>query len=408
MPGVPSATHGLKKMKNLFVFLLATTCLVLLIEGGARFAEWHSSKLYIPERLDEEVRAGPMSGFNRQGLGDARPDLDTLHIELKHFPFHYRTNGEGFRADIEYDPDKKTILTLGASFTFGTYVSNAATYPSWLQSILNRRLGEGHDIQVMNAGRPGYTIEESLAYLREKGSRMRNAVAVLQIDVYSVALPDDRGGLHFRDIAKQDQPPLEGPVYRLKRFLRTYSAAANMINRLRSSWREKDLVRKVADDPRRRTVEDDRRIFYAPDAPASRPHWERFKAKMAEFAKLAASNGMTPVALLFPGVEQLISKTFPTTPQQTYKELFDELGIVSADPLADLRSAGSVEAVTLLHHPVGPGDFKKPKSTKIRFPVPIEYTKSGDVHFSRYGNYLIARAVADVLARENLLVPANQ
>ena len=395
-------------MKNLFVSLLVMAGLVVLIEGGARFAEWHSSRLYIPDRLDEEVRAAPMSGFNRQGLGDARPDLDSLHIEFKHFPYHYRTNGQGFRADIDYDPNKKTILTLGASFTFGTYVSNPATYPSWLQSILNLRLGEGHDIQVMNAARPGYTIEESLAYLREKGSRMRHAVAVLQIDVYSVAQPNAGGGLHFRDIAKQDQPPLEGPIYWVKHFLRTYSATANMINRLRSSWRENDLTGKVADSPHRRSVEDVRRIFYAPNDPTSRPHWDRFKRKMVQFVNLARKNDITLVALLFPAVEQLIANSYPTTPQLSYKELFDELGIVHVDPLPRLRAGGGVEAVTLLHHPVGPGDFKKPKITKIRFPVPLEYTKSGDIHFSRYGNYLIAGAVADVLVREKLLVPGNR
>ena len=84
------------------------------------------------------------------------------------------------------------------------------------------------------------------------------------------------------------------------------------------------------------------------------------------------------------------------------------MGIVHVDPLPDLRAAGSVEAVTLLHHPVGPGDFKKPRKTVIGFPVPIEFTKSGDVHFSRYGNYLIAGAVADVLAREKLLVQGER
>ena len=268
-------------------------------------------------------------------------------------------------------------------------------------------------MQVMNAGRPGYTIDESLAYLTEKGDRLRGAVVVLQIDIYSVALPDARSGLHFRDIAKQDQPPLGGTHYELKRFLREHSAIANMMNRFRSSLRVRKLVGKTAEAERtaentgeRRALNPDegRRIYYAPNDPMSIPYWDKFEARMREFKDLADKNGIVLMALLFPAVEQLISQTYPATPQEKYAEVFRRLGIIHIDPLADLRAAGSVEAVTLLHHPVGPGDFKKPWKTVIGFPIPMEFTKSGDVHFSRYGNYLIAGAVADVLEREKRLV----
>ena len=51
------------------------------------------------------------------------------------------------------------VMTLGCSTTFGWGVDDAESYPAQLESILNT---EGHKVEVINAGQPGYTSFQGL------------------------------------------------------------------------------------------------------------------------------------------------------------------------------------------------------------------------------------------------------
>lgn len=76
----------------------------------------------------------------------------------------YTINSKGFRGKEFHDlSNKRVILALGESTTFGWGVKDDQTYPFFLGQLLGKR-GE---IQVVNGGIPSYTSSQTLAYLRK-------------------------------------------------------------------------------------------------------------------------------------------------------------------------------------------------------------------------------------------------
>src|SRR5271165_5175981 len=72
------------------------------------------------------------------------------------------SNSKGLRGTAEYEyartPGKQRILVLGDSFTFGTDVSDDATYSHYLESALT-------NTEVLNLGVQGYGQDQMLLYL---------------------------------------------------------------------------------------------------------------------------------------------------------------------------------------------------------------------------------------------------
>lgn len=91
----------------------------------------------------------------------------SLHLEAK---FHKETGGSfrvstdanGLRAPLhgEEKPAGTTrVMTLGCSTTFGWGVDDDASYPARLEAILRE---DGHPVEVINGGQPGYTSFQGL------------------------------------------------------------------------------------------------------------------------------------------------------------------------------------------------------------------------------------------------------
>ena len=68
------------------------------------------------------------------------------------------------------DKNKKTILTIGSSLTYGAYVHTSQNYPSWLELCFKSIMMENLHIN-MNAGFPSYNLDSHLSYLKEKGKK---------------------------------------------------------------------------------------------------------------------------------------------------------------------------------------------------------------------------------------------
>lgn len=63
------------------------------------------------------------------------------------------------------------IVTLGASYTFGANVNTIDTYPSQLQSLLNRECSGVPRYEVINLGVFGYDIQYSVERFRVRGAK---------------------------------------------------------------------------------------------------------------------------------------------------------------------------------------------------------------------------------------------
>jgi len=104
-------------------------------------------------------------------------------------------NSRGLRGKIEYQyakpPEKKRIVVLGDSFTFGEEVSDEETYPYYLQQLLPLS-------EVINFGVTGYAHDQMLIYLKEEGIKYGPDIVILGFTDCDI----NRNILAFRDYAK--------------------------------------------------------------------------------------------------------------------------------------------------------------------------------------------------------------
>jgi hypothetical protein len=105
------------------------------------------------------------------------------------------TNSRGLRGQVNYayekPADKTRILILGDSFTFGDEVSDAQTYPSYLQQSMP-------EAEVINFGITGYGHDQMLIYLKEEGIKYNPDIVILGF----VHHDNFRNTLEFKDYAK--------------------------------------------------------------------------------------------------------------------------------------------------------------------------------------------------------------
>lgn len=96
-------------------------------------------------------------------------------------------------------PERRRIVVLGDSYTFGEEVSDDETYAARLEALL-----PGTD--VLNLGVHGYGHDQMLLYLREDGIRYQPDLVLLGF----VAMDMPRNLLGFRDYAKPWFTPSDG------------------------------------------------------------------------------------------------------------------------------------------------------------------------------------------------------
>ena len=125
----------------------------------------------------------------RETVPGTQPFLYYPHRQLGHalvrntdYYGWMHVNGQGFRGtrDVALQPpaDRLRILVVGGSTTFDSFVSSdSATWPARLEHWLGRA-DPAHPVEVINAGVPGYRVEQDLIRLVLDLSRYRPDVLV--------------------------------------------------------------------------------------------------------------------------------------------------------------------------------------------------------------------------------------
>lgn len=128
----------------------------------------------------------PGAPFSTSGLVElkggsfkTKPNLDTK-LQFTWFPAtRVITDDEGWRIPEERTPvpeDAKTVLFVGASFTWGFGVEAEDAWPFVLERML---AGSDHPIRVINAAQMGHTLPQMLAILEQwPDDRMPDAVVI--------------------------------------------------------------------------------------------------------------------------------------------------------------------------------------------------------------------------------------
>lgn len=131
-------------------------------------------RVYIPEG-GYKVVASP-SGF-LNFFFEPKPGIQTMRLDWLGKGFEYAVkhhiNNDTLNQIDEVEEKKPEnvirIVTLGASYTFGANVNTQDTYPSQLQSILNRECSGVPRYEVINLGVFGYDLQYSVERFRVRG-----------------------------------------------------------------------------------------------------------------------------------------------------------------------------------------------------------------------------------------------
>ncbi|MBI3817662.1 MAG: SGNH/GDSL hydrolase family protein [Planctomycetes bacterium] len=163
----PEGASGSTRRKCICFKLAASFILTIaLIEGGLRLLDWRAGRgadFFVPKTLDYSQSMFQPHPFIpyvlRPGFASQRDA--SIHI-----------NSLGMRGkELSADKPEGTyrIFCIGGSTTFGTSVSDDAhTYPSQLETMLNRTAPENMKYEVANCGVSGYTSVENLIQLELK------------------------------------------------------------------------------------------------------------------------------------------------------------------------------------------------------------------------------------------------
>ncbi|HJQ97773.1 MAG TPA: GDSL-type esterase/lipase family protein [Candidatus Polarisedimenticolaceae bacterium] len=103
-----------------------------------------------------------------------RPELRGFRVQgrIREVPIDFRvTTHAGFRSASPIEAPKRRfrVLALGDSCTFGLGVQDGETWPAQLEGLLQV---SGLDVEVVNAGVPGYTAYQGWRLLETRGLRL--------------------------------------------------------------------------------------------------------------------------------------------------------------------------------------------------------------------------------------------
>jgi lysophospholipase L1-like esterase len=163
--------------KKTWVFAaVAVTGSLLLLEGIARLL------LPVPGNApyEEQQRLVKVLGlpalndileFDRDLFWRLKPELRGFRVQgrIREVPIDFRvTTHAGFRSASPIEAPKRRfrVLALGDSCTFGLGVQDAESWPAQLEGLLQV---SGLDVEVVNAGVPGYTAYQGWRVLETRG-----------------------------------------------------------------------------------------------------------------------------------------------------------------------------------------------------------------------------------------------
>ncbi len=342
-------------------------------------------------------------GYSTGGYGDLRPNIDSVELIYPLRPYHLYTNSVGLRNVDELDdnPAVFRILAIGDSFTFGFYVHNEETWPARLEEVLNQI--QSRRVQVLNAGVPGYTIADSLAYLRDKGLALEPDMVILGFYTNDIFDMEPVMRQYFaRDVVlRQAQPIILAEQNPVRQWMENNLALYGVIQRWRGQVTEYRIEGQVASiTPTIAGLHETYQnlTFIMPDAYPDA--WTAYESSLRETITLLREEGIPFVIVAFPDLAQLpVEGGFGDPPQQMMARITTDTDTPYLDMLPIFRESGDIQNLYLMYYdPDILVDTIRPDAGSLSF--------TGDGHLSRYGYLLTARILAAFLIERDW-IPAN-
>lgn len=160
----------------------------LLFEGFLHFRGYVNKPLLVQTGIEYK---------DRDYFHDSHLIYASNYVPNNVFLDQFPTNTLQFRPDVipntERDADTYLILTLGDSFTYGHKMDNNETYPAFLEKNL---LHKGYDINVLNAGVPGYGVDQQYLLLKDILKSIEPNLIVFNLNYNDIH--DSNGNCLFR------------------------------------------------------------------------------------------------------------------------------------------------------------------------------------------------------------------
>jgi len=265
-------------------------------------------------------------------------------------PFHINSHGTRGPDFLSEKPaGTLRIVSLGDSRTFGWGLSDQETYSAVLESLLQKRLGGGRRVEVINAGVNAWSLSQMYAYFRHDG--------VTYTPDY-VVIGDGNAWTQFREDADPTFVRRFMWSVRLKNLLRRFAVYHYVIEVKLENVYQRYREKFIPLDPQNDTLYKEQQ---------QRDPDRLFRDEIEHLCRLALDEGVTPVLLYLPTQKELGEK--PSGVYLAKAAIARELNI----PLVDLTP------------------LLKDRNDPL-------YLDADTVHLNVAGNRLIADALAGAIA----------
>jgi hypothetical protein len=212
------------------------------------------------------------------------------------------------------------ILNLGDSVAMGWGVREDETYGRRLEQLLNEQDGDAKRFEVINAGVPGWNLENALAYLQAEGLRYEPDLILLDLTIVN----DIKGKSAL--LADNQSAPIQW--LRANTYFWPFLTVQLRWLEAQAAGRQRIDVIDPPTDPEK----------YFPLEPESE-QWTAVWNSVAAIDRLARENNARVVLILFPLEFQVLDERYPTLPQEVLAARAAEAGIPVLDLLPAFRKA---------------------------------------------------------------------
>jgi hypothetical protein len=309
----PTLSKRSEKLLTVLLAVISPLLLIGLLEGAAYLWEQkQANSLYAWELVAS--RRMVWVQYHEPGAGYTLMKPGS-HYEWQTIPVDINSHGlRGPETTYEKPPSTFRVLNLGDSVVMGWGVRLEDTYGRRLESLLNEGGNSDLNFEVINAGVPGWSLDNALAYLQAEGLKYEPDLVVLDLTI-----ANDINGKSAL-LAGNDSGPfrwLSNHTY-FWPFLQSQAAWA------KARAQGRDRVDTI--DPPTNPAK------YFPLDPQSDRWADRWNSVL-EINRLARENNARIVLILFPLEFQVLDESYPTLPQELFMAKAAEAGIPALDLL---------------------------------------------------------------------------
>jgi hypothetical protein len=316
----PALSKKTEKILTILMAIVGPLLLLGLLEGIAYV--WERSQandiyaweLVASRRMQWVQYPEPGAGYTLM-----KPDS---HYEWQSIPVDINSRGlRGPETTYEKPPGTYRILNLGDSVVMGWGVRLEETYGQRLELLLNEEdSASSTSFEVINAGVPGWSLDNALAYLQAEGLKYQPDLVVLDITI-----ANDINGKSAL-LAGKDS----GPFRWLSDHTYLWPFLQSQVSWARARAQGRDRVDTI--DPPTNPAK------YFPLDEESERWTERWNSVMA-IAQLAEEHDARFALILFPLEFQVLDKSYTTLPQQIFTSNAAEADIATLDLLPAFQQA---------------------------------------------------------------------